>query len=246
MYNQVKSAFITLTRLPFIEIRDDDFDLRGSLWAFPIVGLVLGGILTLAASWLYRVHMDPLIACALLFLLLILMTGALHEDGLADFADSLGASSSERRLEIMRDSHIGTYGTLALIFSFAMRVYALSFVWEYTELLYIIIISLMVSRGAMVFVPIFSVPARNDGLAANFKNISIIQLLIGQSMIAIVGYYLIGNDVVYLLLIGVIVSFLVARFATAKLGGFTGDVLGATEQITQISCFVIFHLMIQY
>ena len=246
MYNQMKSAFIVLTRLPYIKIKDDDFDLRGSLWAFPIVGLVLGGILAIAAHWLYLLHMDPLVACGLLFLLLILMTGALHEDGLADFADSLGASVPERRLEIMRDSHIGTYGTLALIFSFAMRVYALSFVWEYTELLYIIIISLMASRGAMVFVPIFSAPARNDGLAASFKNVSIYQLFIGQSMIAIVGYYLIGIHVILLLLVGIVVSFLVARFATAKLGGFTGDVLGATEQITQISCFVIFHLVIQY
>lgn len=244
MFNQLKSAFIVLTRLPFIKINDDDFDLKNSLWAFPIVGLVLGGILAAIAYWLHQTQMDSLVASGIIFLLLILMTGALHEDGLADSVDALGATSTERRLEIMRDSHIGTYGTLALIFSFAIRVYALSFIWQYPKLFTGIIICLMVSRGAMVFVPVFSRPARDDGLAANLKNIKLYQLLIGQLIIVFIGYYLIGFDVVYLWLVGIVVSFLVARLAQVKLGGFTGDILGATEQITQISCFVIFHLLV--
>lgn len=243
MINQLKSAFITLTRLPNIKIADDDFNLKASLWAFPIVGLVLGGILSAAAYGLIAIRIDGLIGAALLVALLILLTGALHEDGLADSADGLGASSAERRLEIMRDSQIGTYGTLALIFSFAMRVYAISLFWDDYRIYYVLIICLMVSRGAMVFVPAFCPPARPDGLASNFTNIDIKQLFIGQIMIAVIGYVLFGHQIIYPMMAGVVIGFMVARFATGRLGGFTGDVLGATEQLVQITCLVIFSLL---
>lgn len=243
MLNQLKSAFITLTRLPWLKIQDNEFDLNHSLWAFPIVGLTLGLVLALLTSWFISISMDSLIGSGILVLLLILLTGALHEDGLADSADALGARDKIRRLEVMRDSHIGTYGTLALVFSFAMRVYAISFIWEYGYIFSTLVISLMVSRGAMVFIPIFCQPARTNGLAAAIKNTSINQLLIGQFCIAVIGILIIGSDVIYLMFAGFAVAFIVARIAIAKIGGFTGDILGATEQITQITCFVIFHLL---
>lgn len=246
MFNQLKSAFITLTRLPFVKVADGDFNLSGSLWAFPIVGLVLGGILSAAAYGLIAIQMDPLIGSTLLVLLMILLTGALHEDGLADCADALGASTPERRLEIMRDSQIGAYGTLALIFSFAIRVYTISLFWETNLIYHAMIICLMASRGAIIFVPLFSQPARPDGLAADFKKIKLYQLVIGQILVAAVGYLWVGNGVIYFLVAAIIVGFLVARFATAKLGGFTGDVLGATEQLAQITCLLILHLLFRY
>ncbi|MBL1421980.1 MAG: adenosylcobinamide-GDP ribazoletransferase [Alphaproteobacteria bacterium] len=243
MYNQVKSAFITLTRLPLIKTKDDEFNLSGSLWAFPIVGLVLGGILSAVAYGFISLQMDSLIGSALLVLLMILLTGALHEDGLADCADALGASTPERRLEIMRDSQIGAYGTLALIFSFAIRVYTLSLFWDTNLIYYALIICLMASRGAIVFVPWFSQPARDNGLAAEFKNIKLYQLVTGQILVVVIGYLLIGNAIIYLLVAAVFVGFLSAKYATAKLGGFTGDVLGATEQLAQITGLLILHLL---
>lgn len=243
MLNQLKTAFITLTRLPFLNIQDDDFDLKNSLWAFPIVGLVLGLLLAFLTSWFISINMDSFIGSGILIILLILVTGALHEDGLADSVDALGATDKDRRMQIMRDSQIGTYGTLALIVSFSMRVYAVSFIWEYGQIFSTLVISLMVSRGAMVFIPIFCQPARDNGMASAIKNIDIKQLLIGQLIIGIIGFFIIGSDVIYLMLTGFVVAFLVARIAIHKIGGFTGDILGATEQITQISCFVIFHLL---
>lgn len=243
MFNQFKSAFVTLTRFSFFTIKDDEFDLSGSLWAFPIVGLILGGMLSVGAWGLTVLQIDPLIGSAMLVVWMILLTGALHEDGFADCADALGASTPERRLEIMRDSQIGTYGTLALIFGFGIRVYTISLFWE-TELIYhALIICLMASRGAIIFVPLFSQPARRDGLAASFKNIKLYQLVIGQILVGVTGYLLIGTGIIYILVAAISVGFLTARFATARLGGFTGDVLGATEQLAQIIGLLILHLL---
>lgn len=244
MINQLKSAFITLTRLPFIKLQDDDFDLKSSLWAFPVVGLVMALIVYVGVAILCMVNMPNIIIAILAVLLMTLLTGALHEDGLADCIDALGASSTERRLEIMRDSQIGTYGTLALIFSIAIRGVAIYLLLEAESLFVGLLTVLMVSRGAMVFIPILSPPARSDGLAAAFKNISKNQMLIGQFLIFLVGIFAIGTDIILLILVGVFCAFLIAQFAKVKIGGFTGDVLGATEQITQIIGFSIFLLMI--
>lgn len=240
MKNQIKSAFITLTRLPYIKIADPDFDLKNSLWAFPIVGAGLWFVSFLSIHLLNYAGMPPLIGAVLVVLLLVFMTGALHEDGLADCADALGGSSAERRLEIMRDSQIGTYGALALIFSVAIRSYALFIFWGSDLLFEALLVSLMVSRGAMVLLPRLAEPARQDGLASEFKNISHNQLVAAQIIILVVGFIATGLDIVFMMIIGFIVALLMAKISVRKIGGFTGDVLGATEQITQIICLLIF------
>lgn len=239
MLNQLKSAFITLTRLPYIRLADEDFDLKSSLWAFPIVGLVLALILSLFVSLICLVNIPPLIAAILAIFLLVLLTGALHEDGLSDCADAFGASSIERRLEIMRDSQIGTYGTLALIFSISLRSYAVYILWQADDLFYNFLIVLMISRSSMVFVPFFSKPARDNGLASVFKNIDKNQIIISQLIILVVGVFAIGSDIMFMMIAGLVVPSAVAKIADTKIGGFTGDVLGATEQLTQITCFLI-------
>lgn len=244
MRNQLKSAFVTLTRLPFIKIDDDDFDLKGSLWAFPIVGLSLAILVSLVVSVLCLMNIPPLFAAIVAGLTLTLLTGALHEDGLADCADALGASTSERRLEIMRDSHIGVYGTLALIFSVCMRSAAIYLLWQADASFVALMVSLMASRAAMVILPFLCTPARQDGLASAFENINIKQLLISQSILLIVGVILCGTDIILIMLFSFVAVFLVAQMAKHKIGGFTGDVLGATEQIVQLICFAIFLALI--
>lgn len=238
MLNQLKSAFITLTRLPFIKIDDEDFDLKNSLWAFPIVGLVLAGLTSLVISILCALDLPPLAATILAVLALILLTGALHEDGLADCADALGGSSQERRLEIMRDSQIGAYGTLALIFSVGLRSAALYLLWLDEFTFFALLISLATARAAMVIVPFLAKPAREDGLAAEFKNIDIKQLVISQVIVLVSGLFLIGTDVIFLIIFSFIACYFIAQYATKKIGGFTGDVLGATEQIVQAICLL--------
>ena len=238
--NQLRSAFITLTRLPYIKIANDDFDLKNSLWAFPIVGIILFIIaypMMLIFIWL---GIPSAVSSITICFIIIILTGSLHEDGLADCADGLGGHDKTRRLEIMRDSHIGTYGTLALVFSIDIRIAAVYFLWLEGYLFTALIISLMASRGAMVFIPFFCKPARDNGLAAIFTNLDWRQLVIGQAIIFIIGLVLIGYNIVMVMLFCVATAYLIAKFSTHKFGGFTGDILGATEQIVQIICLLIF------
>lgn len=240
MFNSLKSAFITLTRIPFIKVADKDFNLKNGLWAFPLVGFVLACILSCAILIFKYMGLPDLIGAILIILLLMLLTGALHEDGLADCADGFGASTAERRLEIMRDSQIGVYGTLALMFSVLIRATALYYVWRHQLVFEAIFVSLFTSRGAMVMLPFFTRPARDNGIAAHFTNIEPKQLFVAQIMVLVGGFLLVDFDIFYIAIISLIVTYIIAKVATQKIGGFTGDVLGATEQLVQIMCFLTF------
>ncbi|MGL1920977.1 MAG: adenosylcobinamide-GDP ribazoletransferase [Hyphomicrobiales bacterium] len=239
MLNQLKSAFITLTRLPWIKIEDDDFDLKNGLWAFPIVGMTLAALVSLVISLLCWVGVPPMAGAILASITLIILTGALHEDGLADCADALGASTKQRRLEIMRDSHIGAYGTLALIFSVSLRGVVIYLLWQNDATFFALMVSLTASRAAIVMLPFLAKPAREDGLAAAFKDVDLKQLIVAQVILLICGLVFYGTDIIFVMLASLLVTFSIARMTTRKIGGFTGDVLGATEQLVQLTCFLI-------
>ncbi len=125
---EVNLAFSFLTRLPTRRLENlAGVRIADCIWVFPIVGLMVGAcaalIFGIASDWLASPRIAALVAIAFT----MLVTGALHEDGLADFADGIGGGRTrERKLEIMRDSRIGTYGALALLVSVLLRVECLA------------------------------------------------------------------------------------------------------------------------
>ena len=137
-------------------------------WAFPLVGAVVGAFGALVYWLADGLYLDPILSGILAVAATLLITGALHEDGLADTADGFGASASrERKLDIMRDSEIGTYGTSALILSFMLRTGALVSLAE-PRLVALALIA--AHAGARATLPVFMrrVPnARRDGLSAD-------------------------------------------------------------------------------
>ncbi len=126
MFRQIIAAFSMFTRLPFwrlCNVREDDYKRIITWW--PLVGWFTGGSMALTTYILWD-YTGPHLAILFALLLRTLITGALHEDGLADFFDGMGGGyTKERRLEIMKDSHIGTYGVLSLIFYFLILLFAL-------------------------------------------------------------------------------------------------------------------------
>ena len=120
-------ALVLLTRLPLPHLPKDSFARQSrAVWAFPLAGLVVGGLATVMAAAALAVW-PPAVAAGLALAVQILVTGAMHEDGLADSADGLwGGFDRSRRLEIMKDSQIGTYGVLALVLSLGLRWLTLS------------------------------------------------------------------------------------------------------------------------
>jgi len=234
----VASSF--LTRLPLPEIRVYGPDtLAASMSAFPIVGAAVGGFGGLIYLALGH-FVWPFAAALVAVVAQIVMTGALHEDGLADFADGLGArGGKEARLAAMRDSHIGVFGALALMIAVVLRAALVASIPNGLAGLGAMIAAAALSRAAIPFVMQFLPSARTDGLGAlaGTPDFSVAAL---AAVIAIVtSLPSLGFGAALAAIAGAALgSLLVWHMARRALGGFTGDVLGAVQQMSEIGVLI--------
>jgi len=225
-----------LTRLPLPERNwDTSRPAAAAAWAYPLVGLVVGSISCLIGAILIGLSVPHAMAAAAVILSQSLLTGAMHEDGLADSADGLwGGTTPERRLEIMKDSYIGAYGVIALIAGFALRWSALSALLGAGWLWVPVLVAAITSRHAMSYVMSALPNARESGLSNLTRRPTPAAPLIGAviSLIALVlGLGLTGLMVAPVVALGAFICIAIAR---AKIGGQTGDILGASQQVTEI------------
>lgn len=232
----VAVAFVLLTRLPLPHLPGSAFDRQArAAWAFPAVGLVvalLAGAVGWMALWL---GLPAPVAAGLVLGAQILLTGAMHEDGLADTADGLwGGTTPARRLDIMKDSQIGTYGVLALILSVGLRWGALAALMA-GEFLGPLIAAAALSRavlpGLMTALPF----ARGNGLSRRVgvpgRAISAVSLALGFGLALLA----VGPVALLLLVLALGMAVAVGTLARAKIGGQTGDILGAAQQVGEIA-----------
>ena len=125
--SEIRLAFSLLTRLPVGQIEGQVPPLAASGWAWPLVGAVVGAIMALAGGVGLWLGLPPVMVAILSLAAGAWVTGAMHEDGLADVADGFGGGRDRaRKLEIMRDSRVGSYGVLALILATAFRAAGLA------------------------------------------------------------------------------------------------------------------------
>lgn len=231
----LRSAFMLLTRLPVHGTPTPRA--ADAAWAWTLPGILVGGLASVlgwGALWLGA----PTPVAAMLSLgAMIAMTGALHEDGLADLADGFwGGFTPDRRLEIMRDSRIGTYGVIALTLSLLIRWSLIATAMILVDPL-TLVIAATVSRAPMAVAMRWLPPARTDGLSRGAGRPGAAGALIG---VAIAAAFLIPAG-----LLGVVAALLVAGvtlglglLARRKIGGQTGDVLGAAQQLSEIAVLV--------
>lgn len=231
----LRSAFMLLTRLPVHGTPTPRA--ADAAWAWTLPGILVGGLASVlgwGALWLGA----PTPVAAMLSLgAMIAMTGALHEDGLADLADGFwGGFTPDRRLEIMRDSRIGTYGVIALTLSLLIRWSLIATAMILVDPL-TLVIAATVSRAPMAVAMRWLPPARTDGLSRGAGRPGAAGALIG---VAIAAAFLIPAG-----LLGVVAALLVAGvtlglglLARRKIGGQTGDVLGAVQQLSEIAVLV--------
>ncbi len=244
--DDVASALGLLSRLP-VPVDGATAQARGAAaaWAYPIAGLVIGVIIGLTgavALWLGLT--DPL-AAGLMLAVGIVVTGALHEDGLADSADGLwGGHDRARRLEIMRDSRIGTYGVLALGLSLILRWAALSTLIGAGWLWVPVLVTAATSRAAMVGVMAALPHARDDGLSRAVGRPKVRTAQVAAGIGALVAVVLTGWWVVPLALILVAIAMATATVAKGKIGGQTGDILGATQQLSEIAALILLVVLV--
>jgi len=206
---------------------------------FPIVGIGVGlasAVVLLLAGRIW----SPVVASLLAVATSIAVTGALHEDGLADTADGLGGGSSvEKRLAIMKDSRIGTYGTLALVFCLSLRVTALADMPAWTAA-----VALISAHAAARVTPVFvmnALPYAGDAAAmkvsyidapvsAHDRRFALVVVLCALLPLAFVSI----QSVIAGLLLGTALAAAATYWARQRINGYTGDVLGAIEQAFEI------------
>lgn len=232
-------AAVLLTRLPLPLLKEEAFEgAPRAVWAYPVVGLGVGLIGAVVGGIGAGFGLPTLIVAGLYVVTMMLITGAMHEDGLADSFDGFwGAQNKSRRLEIMRDSQIGSYGVLALIMVTGMR-------WGALVLLLPIgigsvLAAAMISRAMMPALMVALPYARQDGLSRSVGKPAQRTALIGLAVAVTLSFFCIGWTVIFAVSAAALVSWGTAQVATTKIEGQTGDVLGATQQLSELAILLV-------
>lgn len=240
-FRDIRLALSLLTRLP-LRIDEKSYEhSAAAAWAYPLVGLFTGifaCIAVQAALWMGL----PLWTAAIFALSAgIIVTGAMHEDGMADCADGFwGGWDPAMRLKIMKDSQIGTYGLLALLVTVSLRFGATLEVLRWDDWVLPLIAVHIASRSVMPAVMHALPHARDTGLSRSVGNVSQKNALISASIGAVALVITFGFSGIMFSLIAAVAAFLASRLALAKIGGQTGDVCGATQQITEVTLLLVF------
>ena len=243
----VALRFLTRLPVPFVRTLDPP-RLAAAMGMFPVAGAVAGG-LTGASLGLCNLLGFPLFFCAAVGLGTgAIITGALHEDGLADVADGFGGGKTrEERLEIMRDSRIGTYGAMALIIVLLARAALFARLLELPSAGTIILIASAgaFSRALVVDLMWATRPARSDGLSVMAgrpsRNTTLLALLIGGLGAWVAGAYVLAPAASVTALIAAGVTLAVVRaVAMRKIGGQTGDVCGAAQILAETAMLAVY------
>lgn len=218
-----------------------DGALTRAMRLFPLVGTLVGlagGGVYAGAVW---VGLPPMLAALLAVAAMVGLTGGLHEDGLADMTDGFGAPvGRDHKMAIMRDSRIGAFGVLALIFSVALRVGAMVALADPLSVLPALMVAGGLSRAAMPLAMRLGEPARADGLGASASQADV-GVARAATLIAVLFATLLALALVppvaaaVCVALAFLVSVLVTAIARAQIGGYTGDVLGATGQMVEIA-----------
>ena len=234
----IPRALMLLTRLP-VPWADGD-RAAGSAWAWPLVGLIVGGLSGVVAWIALLAGLPPAIAAGLALGAGIVMTGALHEDGLADCADGFwGGHDAARRLEIMKDSRIGAYGVIALIIVIGLKWLALTALLDAGVIWSAVLLPAALSRGAMASMMAALPFAREDGFARHVGRPS--NTAAGAAIVtsALLSVAMAGNAGATAVIAVAVVSGVLAWLARAQIGGQTGDVLGATQQLGELTSLLV-------
>jgi adenosylcobinamide-GDP ribazoletransferase len=234
----LRIAFGLMTTLPFSLPEDwsaGDSG-RAAVW-YPLVGLVIGTLTWLV--WKGATILFPSLVTGVITLAVwVLLTGGLHLDGLADCCDGLFASvSRERRLEIMKDPHIGTFGVIGLILILFLKAASLSVLTPVSS--FGILLAASLARWCIM--PAALLPlARSSGMAADFKSGLRQSSIVLSAIIPLALLVLLGLRGLLSTLLGIITAALLVWLAKSRIGGVTGDVFGMIVEVVETTVLLTF------
>jgi len=209
--------------------------LSSSTIYFPLVGLLLGLILAATNMLLSYVAVSAFLSSVMLVTLLAIVTGALHLDGLADTADAfLSRKTAPEMLKIMRDSQVGAMGVLSLIFVILLKIsllYSLNPETVNTSL----ILMCLLSRYALVLAISVFTYAREEGKAKVFIEAkSWKSFVLASTLTLFCAFAFLGLKGIALFVLVILSTLLIGKFVTKKIGGITGDILGAINELSEV------------
>jgi adenosylcobinamide-GDP ribazoletransferase len=229
------------TRLPLAHLTQvAERNIAAASWAMPVAGALVGAAAALAYAIAMRLGLPPLVAAALAIAAGMVLTGAMHEDGLADTADAMGGGDRARKLEIMHDSRLGTFGASALVLSILLRWAALASIARPGAVALALIASHTAARATLPAVMAVVPLARSDGLAASVgapshEVAAAAALVGGLALVLCLGFV---PALIAAVLLG-LAAVAVARLSMNAIGGQTGDVLGALEQVGEVLALLV-------
>jgi len=228
------------TRVPVpVWVGHDAAQLNRATRYFPIVGIAVGA-LGAAALWVAAFFFTPFVAVIISTVLTVCITGAFHEDGLADTVDGLGgAMSRERALEIMKDSRVGTFGALALVFALLLKIAALAEL-PLREAIPALIAGHGLSRACAVVLAWRMPYAREDASTRAKPVVESVRTadVVVAVLCGLLPLLFVGVHAAFGLAAAALTTWLLYRWFQRRLGGYTGDTLGATQQLCEVAFYL--------
>ncbi len=213
-------------------------DLAASVPWFPVVGAVIGALLGAVAAGLAQL-VAPLVAAAVAVIAGVALTGAFHEDGLADTADALGGWTPERRREILRDPRHGTYGVAAMVGSIVIRVACVASLGPAAAFAGLTAAHTL-GRSAAVTVMATAQPVTSPGLGADYmRTLRRPTAVVGAAVGLLVRAVATGWWAAPLAVVAGLAGAGVALLARAAFGGVSGDILGGVEQLAECAVLIV-------
>ena len=229
-----------LTRFPAGRLSEPVPQLKDAAWAYPLAGLAVGLAGAVALLVADLLDLPPTVIALLAIGVMALASGAMHEDGLADTADGFGGGRDKaRKLEIMRDSRIGSYGVVALVIATGLRASAISAMEGAWQAAFALVAAAAASRAILPAVMAILPPARTEGLGHSAGAPSEDRVA-ASIVIGLVALFLLVPLVkaLFAALACALTAFALSRLSRRQIGGHTGDTLGATQLACEIAILV--------
>ncbi len=242
--NDFLVALSFLTVLPIsVEVSDKKNALARAMMFFPLIGLGIAAV-SLGAAHVLKPYFPERLINLLLVLFPIVISGCLHTDGLADFFDGFfQGKNKEDILAVMKDPHIGVWGVMGILF-FVLLKWELLMIVPFKEKIFLIAITL--SRWAQVFLSSLQPYARREGgLGESVAGqVGGVQLAIAGIITILVSLMIGIKGVIAFIVIGVFV-FLMGKFCQRRIGGITGDLIGATGEMSELLTYFLFVILMR-
>ncbi|KAJ50330.1 adenosylcobinamide-GDP ribazoletransferase [Clostridium tetanomorphum] len=236
-----------LTRLPVKKsLPCDKKNFRDGVAMFPLIGLIVGGIQYLTYYICIKVFPANITAIFIIVVGIFVM-GGLHQDGFGDIFDGFFSFKGDKNkiIEIMKDSRIGTFACIALIFDILTKYAAITFIISMNMPL-VIIVAPIVSKCSVTLLCLIGKNAKSTGTGNFFvENTSIVHFIISVITTILISIYLIGtNNSIIAILLGFLVTLLFLKLCKNKIGGITGDCLGANNEFVELAVLILFTAML--